>query len=202
MGAMEGSASPAAYRLDQLGWLQFERLATLVLDFEAGITGLGWRDVGSHGRLAWVEGPVVLPDLAVRLPGPVAVAGVWIRGDPAHPHRRRAWDPTALRALDFPAGEDAALERLDGHAARRLAEDPDPETRLLAEHVLRRLRRVAPAPAPAGSARPAAEAGLRGVEDAAWWVPEDIEAPPSTDPVSSRPAGLTCQQLDRVLSDL
>jgi hypothetical protein len=42
--SMEGDPSDYAvgggYRLDQLGWLQFERLASLVLEAEAGLPDL------------------------------------------------------------------------------------------------------------------------------------------------------------------
>jgi hypothetical protein len=31
------------YLLDELGWLQFERLCAVVLETEAGLSDLGWR---------------------------------------------------------------------------------------------------------------------------------------------------------------
>jgi hypothetical protein len=76
------SAHRDRYRLDQLGWLQFERLASLVLDAEAGLRELDWQDRAYRGRTAWVEGPVVLPGTGVRMPGPVAIAVAWVRDLP------------------------------------------------------------------------------------------------------------------------
>ena len=38
------SAHRDRYRLDELGWLQFERLASLVLEAEAGLRDLDWQD--------------------------------------------------------------------------------------------------------------------------------------------------------------
>ena len=80
------SQKRARYRLGALGWLQFERLASLVLDAEAGLGGPEWRDRAHRRRTAWVDGPVVLPGMGVRLPGPVAVAVVWV---PASSRGRR-----------------------------------------------------------------------------------------------------------------
>jgi hypothetical protein len=38
----EPTSHGTAYRLDQLGWLQFERLCPLVLEAEAGLAELAW----------------------------------------------------------------------------------------------------------------------------------------------------------------
>jgi hypothetical protein len=67
------------YRLDELGWLQFERLASLVLEAEAGLEDLDWHDRAYRGRVAWVEEEVAVTGVDVRLPGPVAVAVLWVR---------------------------------------------------------------------------------------------------------------------------
>jgi hypothetical protein len=40
------------YRLDELGWLQFERLCSLVLQDDAGLTELPWLGRADRGRLA------------------------------------------------------------------------------------------------------------------------------------------------------
>jgi hypothetical protein len=73
------SAYRDRYRLDELGWLQFEQLAALVLEAEAGVHGLDWQNRAYQGRTAWVENPVRIPGASVDLPGPVAVAVVWVR---------------------------------------------------------------------------------------------------------------------------
>lgn len=53
-----GQAS--AYRLDELGWLQLERLCDLVLEKEAGLTELVWRGHADRGRVALADDDVVL----------------------------------------------------------------------------------------------------------------------------------------------
>lgn len=68
-------------------WLQFERLCSLVLEREEGVTGLDWFGRADEGRVALVDGPVVLAKPRVRLPGPVAVAVVWVRDDPSDAYR-------------------------------------------------------------------------------------------------------------------
>ena len=50
---MTGSPS---YRLDELGWLQFGRLCSLVLEAEAGLSDLYWHGRGDIGRVAIVDG--------------------------------------------------------------------------------------------------------------------------------------------------
>jgi hypothetical protein len=78
-----GSSSPSpssSYQLDQLGWLQFERLCSLVLEADAGLSGLGWLGHADTGRVALVEQPVVVSQ-EVRLVGPVTVVVVWVRDE-------------------------------------------------------------------------------------------------------------------------
>jgi hypothetical protein len=78
---MEGSSSTplSAYRLDSLGWLQFERVCSLVLEADAGPSGLAWLDHADTGRVATVEAPVVVAGQKIRLEGPLTVAVVWVR---------------------------------------------------------------------------------------------------------------------------
>ncbi len=68
-----------AYRLDELGWLQFERLCGLVLAQEAGLTDVTWLGRADRGRVALLDERVELPGVGVRLRGPLAVAVVWVR---------------------------------------------------------------------------------------------------------------------------
>jgi hypothetical protein len=81
-----GSSShlPASsYRIDELGWLQFERVCSLVLEADAGLSDLGWLGHADTGRVALVEDPVVVAGQGIRLAGPVTVAVVWVReGEP------------------------------------------------------------------------------------------------------------------------
>jgi hypothetical protein len=67
------------YRLDELGWLQFERLCGLVLAQEAGLADVTWLGRADRGRVALVDERVALPGMRVRLRGPLAVAVIWVR---------------------------------------------------------------------------------------------------------------------------
>jgi hypothetical protein len=70
---------PSPYRFDELGWLQFERLCSLVLEAEADLGELDWRGRSDVGRVALVEDRVVLAEPGAELRGPVAVAVFWVR---------------------------------------------------------------------------------------------------------------------------
>ncbi len=87
---MTSSATPSepAYRLDELGWLQFERVCSLLLEADAGLSDLSWLGHADTGRVAQVEAPVVLTVEGIRLQGPVTVAVVWVADDEP-PGRRR-----------------------------------------------------------------------------------------------------------------
>jgi hypothetical protein len=78
---MSASSSRSPYRLDQLGWLQFDRLCDLVLAADAGVRDLAWRGQSDTVRVATVEKPLVLANPKVRLNGPVTVAVLWIHDD-------------------------------------------------------------------------------------------------------------------------
>ncbi|HET6868859.1 MAG TPA: hypothetical protein VFH80_23305 [Solirubrobacteraceae bacterium] len=67
------------YRLDELGWLQFERLCDMVLAEEAGVGEVTWLGRADRGRVAMVETDLVLEQAGLRLRGPLAVAVVWVR---------------------------------------------------------------------------------------------------------------------------
>ncbi|HJS93683.1 MAG TPA: ATP-binding protein, partial [Solirubrobacteraceae bacterium] len=67
------------YRLDELGWLQFERLCAMVLAEEAGVREVTWLGRADRGRVAMVDTDVVLERAGIRLRGPLALAVVWVR---------------------------------------------------------------------------------------------------------------------------
>jgi hypothetical protein len=81
MSWMGNSSLSSSYRLDELGWLQFERVCSLVLEADAGLSELGWLGHADTGRVALVEEPVVVGGQGIRLAGPVTVAVVWVRED-------------------------------------------------------------------------------------------------------------------------
>jgi hypothetical protein len=76
--------------LDELGWLQFERVCSLLLEADAGLSDLSWLGHADTGRVALVEGPVVLTVEGIRLQGPVTVAVVWIADDESSERRLEA----------------------------------------------------------------------------------------------------------------
>jgi hypothetical protein len=67
--------------LDELGWLQFDRLCSLLLETEAGLGDLSWWGQSDEGRVSTVESRLVLRDHGVRMAGPVSVAAFWVRND-------------------------------------------------------------------------------------------------------------------------
>jgi conflict system STAND superfamily ATPase len=68
-----------SYRLDELGWLQFERVCAMALAEEAGVRDVTWLGRADRGRVAMVDTDVVLKRAGLRLRGPLAVAVVWVR---------------------------------------------------------------------------------------------------------------------------
>ena len=94
------------YQLDELGWLQFERLCELVLHAEAGLTVQGWRGRADKCRRVTISEPLVVDGHGPQR-GPVEVVLFWCRGErsagSALPKLAERW--AALL-------EDAELERL------------------------------------------------------------------------------------------
>ena len=76
-----------AYRLDQLGWLQFERLCSLVLECEAGLTGIDWLGRADEGRIAIVDRAEASAGAHLRLPDPSAIVAAWVRDDVSPPEQ-------------------------------------------------------------------------------------------------------------------
>ena len=72
------SGSPQRYRLDELGWLQFDRLCALVLDAECGVGELDWLGQSDTWRVATVNKPLAMRDQLIALQDPVTVVALWI----------------------------------------------------------------------------------------------------------------------------
>jgi hypothetical protein len=105
------------YRLDDLGWLQFDRLCSLLLEAEAGMSGLRWRGRGDSARVAVVDGTVALRDRGIKLDGPVTVAVVWVRGGPLEGRFAELSDRVVLLSADNglgPGDRLLVLTNLDG----------------------------------------------------------------------------------------
>jgi hypothetical protein len=82
----------------------------------------------------------------------------------------------------------------------RLDEIADPDGAGLAESLLRRIRELSPRHH--GLARTTLMKLQSKPADERWWVPQDIDAPPSREPVSRERIGFTREDVSRVLADL
>jgi hypothetical protein len=91
-------------------------------------------------------------------------------------------------------------QQLLAHVVVELGEVRDPELRALAESMLRRIRELSP------TYRDLAASTLTRLKarqsSERWWVPQDIDAPPSMEPVAHEKMGFTRADVDRVLADL
>jgi hypothetical protein len=107
------------------------------------------------------------------------------------------YDPDALTRLEF---YEPSQQRLLAHVAVELGEVTDPDLAALAETVLRRIRELSP------QHRDLARTTLTRLKakpsEERWWVPHDIDKPPTTEPVARGPTGFTRADVDRVLADL
>jgi hypothetical protein len=74
-----------AYRLDELGWLEFERMVTALLELEVGVPADAWAGHADVGRTAVVEDGLVDPASGRRLTGPTVVLAMWIRPEATAP---------------------------------------------------------------------------------------------------------------------
>ncbi len=107
-----------AYRLDELGWLQFERLCSLVLEADGGEPGLIW-DGGADGlALARVERPLTLRSAEGEpLEAPVLVALAWI-ADVAPAQRAEALARRLAPLRELSETTRLVLTNVEGDAAR------------------------------------------------------------------------------------
>jgi hypothetical protein len=129
--------------------------------------------------------------------------------DPAELARTEEWlefaevlrrcDLTALEWFGFFTKDRDLLERLIVTLTRTSA---DEDLRPLTESVLARIERLVPGLA--AGAQSAREIGrlVEGLGRRRWWVPEDIAAPPSTEPAVASATDFHREDVDRVLRDL
>jgi hypothetical protein len=111
----------------------------------------------------------------------------------------RRYDPPALERFGFFSRDQDLLQRLIVTLTRTLA---DEDLRPLTESVLARIERLAPGLR--RDAHAAREIGrlVDGLGRGRWWVPEDIAAPPTTEPAAAGASGFHREDIDRVLRDL
>ena len=115
---MTGSPS---YRLDELGWLQFDRLCSSVLEADAGLSDLHWHGRGDIARIALVDGPLALRDRRTSLGGPVTVAVIWVRDGPVLEPRLYEFRDRVVGLADDRAEWLLVLTNLDTADAREAA---------------------------------------------------------------------------------
>jgi hypothetical protein len=75
------SGPVSAYRLDELGWLQFDRLCALLIEAEAGVRDLDWNGASDTWCMTTVQEPIVVGSRGSRMDGPVTIAAFWIPDD-------------------------------------------------------------------------------------------------------------------------
>ena len=102
-----------SYRLDELGWLQFDRLCSSVLEADAGLSDLYWRGRSDIARVAQVDGPVALRGRRNRLRGPVRLAAVWVRDGSVLERRLSDFRDRVVGVLPDPAEWLVVLTNLD-----------------------------------------------------------------------------------------
>jgi hypothetical protein len=95
---------------------------------------------------------------------------------------------------------EAGQQLLLAHLAVELGEIADPELAPVAESLLRRIRELSPRHH--GLARTNLMKLQSQPVDRRWWVPHDIDAPPTTEPVAHERIGFTRADVGRVLADL
>jgi hypothetical protein len=71
------ASGSSAYRLSELGWLQFERLCALLLSAETGRRGFTWSGHADQVRSTVLDGQLELPTRGTRLRGRTAVLVRW-----------------------------------------------------------------------------------------------------------------------------
>ena len=67
-----------SYALDELGWLQFDRLCRLIVAEAFKASPPAWSGRTGHGRAMVLDGPVTLPGRARSLSGPVSLVVAWV----------------------------------------------------------------------------------------------------------------------------
>ena len=78
MASLSFSSPPASYRLDELGWLQFERVCSLLLAADTGLEDVRWTGHADDERVAVMDEPVISAGTGLCLDGPVTVIVVWV----------------------------------------------------------------------------------------------------------------------------
>jgi len=163
-----------------------------------------WYALGAYVS-EWVTPPLLSATWAELHPGGLVLECP----DPAELARTEEWlalagmlsryDRTTLEALGFFDRDRELLERLIVTLTRTCS---DEDLRPLSESVLARIERLVPDLA--AGAQSALEIGriVEGLGRRRWWVPEDIPAPPSTEPVTTSPGHFNREDVDRVLRDL
>jgi hypothetical protein len=118
MASLSFSSEPASYRLDELGWLQFERVCSLLLSADAGLDDMRWTGHADTERVSVVDGPVTVEGTGQALAGPVTVVVVWVAADDSS-QRRVASLLDRLSGLGAWCGDRVlVLTNLDGTAVR------------------------------------------------------------------------------------
>ncbi|MGH2909052.1 MAG: hypothetical protein ACRDK8_07140, partial [Solirubrobacteraceae bacterium] len=100
--------------MSELGWLQFERLCSLVIAAETGRSALPWSGHADLVRSAVIDGPAELPTWGARLGGRIATLVVWVGGAGS---AERWVDGRVLHEASIAASEMDAIVVMTNHDA-------------------------------------------------------------------------------------
>ena len=118
MASLSFPSAPAPYRLDELGWLQFERLCSLLLSADAGLDDGRWTGHADTERVTVVDRPVTFAAGGLRLGRPVTVVVMWVAANDS-PERRVVSLLERLAGLGSWCGDQVlVLTNLDAPAVR------------------------------------------------------------------------------------
>jgi hypothetical protein len=98
------------YRLDDLGWYQFERMCQALLRARHGAALEAWGGGTDFGRDAYSEGPLAYPDPNVDTAGPFVFQVKFVSGANA---AGAAWQTSLRKAVS------AELKRIESRVATR-----------------------------------------------------------------------------------
>lgn len=122
MATRSFSSAPVSYRLDELGWLQFERVCSLLLSAEAGLEDLRWTGHADAERVAVVDGPVTFADAGIRVGGPVTLVVVWVAADDSLERRLVSLVGRVMGLGSWCEDRVVVLTNLDGTAGQAALE--------------------------------------------------------------------------------
>jgi hypothetical protein len=116
------SSAPASYRLDELGWLQFERVCSLLLAADAGLEHVRWTGHADADRVTVIDGSVTVAAAGLVIERPVTVVVAWVAADDSSQHRVDSLLDRLAGLGNWCGDQVLVLTNLDGTAVRAALE--------------------------------------------------------------------------------